>query len=181
LDAQGREILTFRPGNVPQELGEFSDVQCIAAARLLRSLHDATTDCELRGSNEVICHGDASPCNCVFVDGIPQGFIDFDSAHAGTREDDVGYAAWLWLDIGNHDLDPKAQGYRLYDFVSGYDSAATLDAPQLILSAQRRLALRSDGPAGNREWAQACWNWTLENWSRIKTAFDLRSSDGQLA
>jgi hypothetical protein len=181
LDAQGREILTFLPGEVPQVLGEFSDAQCVAAARLLRSLHDATTDCELRGNNDVICHGDASPCNCVFVDGIPQAFIDFDSAHAGTRENDVGYAAWLWLDIGNHDLDPNVQGHRLCDFVSAYDPATRMNAPQLVLSAQRRLSLRLDGPPGNREWAQACWNWTLENWTRIKTAFDLRSSGGQLA
>jgi Ser/Thr protein kinase RdoA (MazF antagonist) len=176
LDAQGREILTFLPGEVPQELGEFSDDQCVAAARLLRSLHDATTDCELRGSNEVICHGDASPCNCVFVDGIPQGFIDFDSAHAGTREDDVGYAAWLWLDVGNHDLDPKTQGRRLRDFVSAYDPAARMDAPLLILYAQRRLSMGLDGPPGNCEWAQACWKWTQENWSHINTAFDLRGA-----
>jgi len=181
MDAQGREILTFLPGEVPQELGEFSDAQCVAAARLLRSLHDATTDCTLRGSNEVVCHGDASPCNCVFVDGIPQGFIDFDSAHAGTREDDVGYAAWLWLDIGNRDLDPKVQGHRLCDFVSAYDPAARLDAPQLILSAQQRLSLRLDGPPGNREWAQACLNWTQENWSQIKTAFDSRSGGSEFA
>jgi Ser/Thr protein kinase RdoA (MazF antagonist) len=178
-DAQGGEILSFVPGEVPQELGEFSDAQRAAAATLLRSLHDATTDCELRGSHEVICHGDASPCNCVFVNGTPQGFIDFDTAHAGTREDDVGYAAWLWLDIGNHDLDPQAQGCRLYDFVSAYGPAAKLNLPQLVLSAQRQLSMRSDGPAGNREWAQACWNWTQENWSRINAAFELRSSDGQ--
>jgi hypothetical protein len=176
LDEQGREVLSFRPGEIPQELGEVSDAQCVAAAKLLRSLHDATTDCELRGNSEVICHGDPSPCNCVFVDGLPQGFIDFDAAHAGTRQDDLGYAAWLWLDIGNDDLSPEDQGRRLSEFVSAYDPTAMCDAPQLVLSAQRRLCLRPDGPAGNREWAEACWNWTQENRSRISAAFDMRSN-----
>lgn len=174
LDAQGREILAFLPGAVPQELGGFSDSQCVAAARLLRSLHDSTADCELRGSHEVVCHGDASPCNCVFVDGMPQGFIDFDAAHAGSREEDLGYAAWLWLDIGNPDLNAVDQGRRLVEFVSAYDPAARRDALQLIQSAQKRLSLRHDGPPGNREWARACFNWTQTNWIALKTAVDMR-------
>jgi hypothetical protein len=62
IDSANREIL-FVPGN----LGELSGAQILSAARLLRVLHEATTDCELKGSCEVVCHGDASPCNCVFV------------------------------------------------------------------------------------------------------------------
>ena len=176
LDEQGREVLSFLPGEVPRELGEVSDAQCMAAAKLLRLLHDATTDCELRGSSEVICHGDPSPCNCVLVEGLPQGFIDFDAAHAGTRGDDLGYAAWLWLDIGNDELSPEDQGRRLSEFVSAYDPAAKWDALQLVQSAQRRLFLRSDGAPGIRAWAQTCWNWTQENLIRIKAAFDVRSN-----
>jgi aminoglycoside phosphotransferase (APT) family kinase protein len=51
----------------------------------------------------------------VFVDGVPTAFIDFDAAHAGARVDDVGYAAWLWLDIGE-DIDAELQGRRLVEF-----------------------------------------------------------------
>jgi hypothetical protein len=109
IDAREREILSFIPGYVPSELGEFSDAHVASAARLLRALHDATMDCTLRGSGEVVCHGDASPCNCVFVDCVPTAFIDFDAAHAGARRDDVGYAAWLWLDIGE-DIDADCRG-----------------------------------------------------------------------
>src|SRR5271168_3526977 len=100
IDSANREILTFIPGFVPDNLGAFSDTQLPSAARLLRAMHDATANCDLKGSREIICHGDASPCNCVFVDGVPTAFIDFDAAHAGSRRADVGYAAWLWLDIG---------------------------------------------------------------------------------
>ena len=48
LDEKGREVLTFVPGAVPSELGAFTDDQITAAAELLGSLHDATTDRELR-------------------------------------------------------------------------------------------------------------------------------------
>ena len=71
------------------ELGDFSDSQLVAAACLLRQLHDETLDCPLRKTHEIACHGDASPCNCVFVDGMPTAFIDFDNAHAGSRLDDL--------------------------------------------------------------------------------------------
>lgn len=43
LDEQGRNILSFVPGDVPAELGAFTEVQIAAAARLLRALHDATS------------------------------------------------------------------------------------------------------------------------------------------
>ena len=82
-------------------------------------LHDATLDCPLRNTHEIVCHGDASPCNCVFVDGMPTAFIDFDDAHAGSRLDDLGYAAWLWIDIGNDDLSVDHQGQRMADFFLG--------------------------------------------------------------
>ena len=65
---------------VPPELGYFTDTQLAAAGRRCADLHDATLDCPLRNGYEVLCHGDASPCNCVFVDGMPTGFIDFDAA-----------------------------------------------------------------------------------------------------
>ena len=44
LDAQGREILSFVPGAVPDDLGPYDDAQIAAAARLLRGYHDATVD-----------------------------------------------------------------------------------------------------------------------------------------
>ena len=120
IDDAGREMLSYLPGSVPSELGHFADAQLTAAARLLRRLHDATQDCPLRGGYEVLCHGDASPCNCVFVEGEPRAFIDFDDAHPGSRLEDLGYAAWLWVDIGNDELSPDRQGQRVADFFASY-------------------------------------------------------------
>jgi hypothetical protein len=46
--------------------------------------------------------------------------IDFDNAHAGSRLDDLGYAASLWIDIGNEDLSIDRQGQRVADFFRAY-------------------------------------------------------------
>jgi len=177
LDEKGREVLSYLPGDVPLELGEFTEMQWISAAKLLRSLHDATTDCHLRGKSAVICHGDPSPCNCVFVDGVPSGFIDFDMAHPGERREDLGYAAWLWLDIGNEDLAPMIQGRRLAEFVSAYDSSIPFDASQLIVSAQRELCSRLDCFSGTREWAQGCLRWTEQHYEELLSSVSMRSNN----
>lgn len=177
LDDKGREVLTFLPGDVPNELGAFSDDQIVAAAELLRSLHDATTDCESRAGNEVVCHGDPSPCNCVFVDGVPSGFIDFDAAHPGARDDDVGYAAWLWLDIGNNELAPEVQGQRLIAFLTAYDFAVEREPLELVLSAQREFFKRWPiAPPNAKEWARMCLDWTERNRERIEAGIGLARS-----
>jgi len=176
LDDEGREVLTFLPGEVPSDLGAFTDDQVAAAAKLLRSLHDATSDCELRAGGEVVCHGDPSPCNCVFVDRVPSGFIDFDAAHPGTRAEDIGYAAWLWLDIGNDGLSPEVQGQRLIAFVTGYGVAAAREALEWVLAAQRELSKRPIAAAGTREWARQCLDWTEVNRERIEAGMRLGRS-----
>lgn len=178
LDEKGREILSYLPGNVPLELGDFTDMQCSAAAKLLRSLHDSTVDCALRGNSEVICHGDPSPCNCVFVDGVPSRLIDFDAAHPGERGEDLGYAAWLWLDIGSEDLAPITQGQRLAAFVSAYDPSVPVDSLQLVIRAQRKLCSRLNCPPGTREWAQACITWTEQHYEKLLAGVTMPSNKG---
>jgi hypothetical protein len=162
-EAGNVEILSFIAGDVPQDLGAFSTSQITAAARLLREFHDATIDFGGRGSHEIVCHGDVSPCNCVFRDEVPIAFIDFDTAHPGERRQDVGYAAWLWLDLGNPDQDPDAQGRRLGDFLDGYGAFDVLDALPAVIDAQRELSQRPGAPAGTQEWALACMRWSTEN------------------
>jgi hypothetical protein len=174
VDTAGREILSFIPGFVPPELGYFSDAQLNAAARLLRQLHDATLDCPLRSPYEIVCHGDPSPCNCVFVDGVPMAFIDFDGAHPGTRLEDIGYAAWLWLDIGNDDLSADVQGQRVAEFFQSY-GLSTDDAISSIVSAQVALAHRTD-VTDVREWSNHCRLWVERHCDRLLRAIAARSS-----
>jgi Ser/Thr protein kinase RdoA (MazF antagonist) len=160
VDEFGREILSYLEGEVPSELGSFSEPQVAEAARLLRGLHDYAAGWDGRGEEETVCHGDASPCNTVFLQGVPRAFIDFDTAHPGSRREDVGYAAWLWLDVGNDELDPRAQGRRVSAFVRAYGSFPGLDALPAILDAQEELSQRDGAPAGVRRWAAECRRWT---------------------
>ena len=157
IDNRQREILSFMPGDVPSNLGMFTDVQLDAAARLLRALHDATQASALRGSSEVVCHGDASPCNAVFMDGVPYAWIDFDAASPGKRSEDLGYAAWLWLDIGDEAWTPEIQSRRLARFFAEYGAAPAIVPVQAVLDAQTRLCHR-DG--GHTAWAERCRIWT---------------------
>ena len=175
VDSLGREVLSFLPGHVPPELGDFSDSQLVAAACVLHHLHDATLDCPLRKTHEIVCHGDASPCNCVFVDGMPTAFIDFDNAHAGSRLDDLGYAAWLWIDIGNEDLSVDHQGQRVADFFRAY-GLETAGAVPSIIAAQLALAARTNS-ANVRAWSDSCRQWVECNRDKLSTAIAARSDN----
>lgn len=116
VDAQGQEVLTYLPGWVPPDLGwrRWRDDQVVAAARIVRGIHDATAGAPLTAGSEVICHGDLSPCNFVFVDDLPRSVIDFDAAYRGSRRSDLAYMAWMWLigDEGSREAPPLADRLR---------------------------------------------------------------------
>ena len=115
-------------------------------------------------------------CNCVFVNGIPSGFIDFDAAHPGTRDEDVGYAAWLWLDIGNNELAPEVQGQRLSAFLTAYDLAVGRSPLELVLSAQREFSKRPIVHPNAKDWARTCLDWTGRNRERMEAGIGLAKS-----
>jgi hypothetical protein len=180
IDEKGREILTHISGTVPRQVGGFQEEQWLAAARLLRLFHDATVDCELKGEFEVICHGDPGPGNYVLREGMPFALIDFDEAHPGKREEDVGYAAWMWLHIGNRKVATEEQGSNLVDFVAAYDSAATWNPLKAVLEAQKMCVARipnSSKWAIIKAWAQACLARTYRNRERIAAGIAKRSGN----
>jgi hypothetical protein len=142
LDGEGREVLDFVPGDVPDyPLPEWavSDGALAEVGGLLREFHDATVDFPknrdmawyfpVRTPAEVICHGDVAPYNCVFRDGRPVAFIDFDTAHPGPRVWDVAYAAYRFVPL----TDPRqmetfpvaeqARRLRLFADAYGLDAA----------------------------------------------------------
>lgn len=133
VDGQGREMLDFVPGEVPgYPLPDYarSDDALTAAGRLLRGYHDATAGFPApadaawyfpaRGPAEVICHGDVAPYNCVFRDGLPVAFIDFDTAHPGPRVWDVAYAAYRFVPLSEGAGPVAEQARRLRLFAGAY-------------------------------------------------------------
>jgi hypothetical protein len=113
VTADGYEILDFLPGevcNYPVSEAAASLEALHSAAQLLRAYHDHTTDylpgVALEGWQlpsgrpvEVICHGDFAPHNVVLDDRKAVGIIDFDTAHPGSRLEDVAYAVYRWAPL----------------------------------------------------------------------------------
>jgi hypothetical protein len=154
FDEQGREVLTFLPGVVGHEpLPELrTDALLQAAARLLRRIHDATTDVAslwpdgwqalTRHPVEVICHGDFAPYNCVFDGGRLVGVIDFDHAHPGSRAWDLAYAIYRFaplMDPSNADSAgvPAEQCRRARLFCDAY---GLLDRTPMVPAIEARVA-----------------------------------------
>lgn len=106
LDEQGREIVSFLPGEVPGWPAPewlWSESVLTDVGRLLRRFHDATADFSRSDAvwrlpahepAEVICHNDAGPYNMVFRGGRLVGLIDFDTASPGPRVLDLAYLAY---------------------------------------------------------------------------------------
>jgi Ser/Thr protein kinase RdoA (MazF antagonist) len=159
-DAEDRELFTYLDGEVPSELGEFSNQQLSHAAKLLRSFHDATEDFEGRAGKQIVCHGDTSPCNCVFLHGLPYALIDFDEAHPGTRAEDLGYAAWLWLDIGNDEIPANVQRQRMQQFFVDYGASPAISPVGAVMDAQSRHRSNLSLPPEVRQWSADCLEWT---------------------
>jgi aminoglycoside phosphotransferase (APT) family kinase protein len=154
VDERGRDVFDHLPGevgNYPLSAQVRGDTALNTAARLLRSLHDAsvplTAEPELPWQLppiepvEVVCHGDFAPYNCVFVDGEAVGVIDFDGARLGPRRWDLAYALYRFApltDAGNADGfgDPAEQGRRARLFLDSYGCTRQ----------QRREALETVGP-----------------------------------
>lgn len=115
IDASGRDLTTFLPGDVPRyPMPEWVwDVSVLEeAARLLRHTHDASASFDRRGStwrmagrepSEVICHNDLGPHNMVFIDGRAAGIIDWDLAAPGPRVWDLAHLAYRLVPLTAED------------------------------------------------------------------------------
>ncbi len=161
-DEQGREIFAYVEGDVPDDLDAgFSDETLTAAARLIRRYHDATVGSSSAKGAEVVCHNDLSPCNFVFRDGTPIAIIDFDNATPGARSDDLGYALFLWLNLGTDGPPASEQARRIRLFCDAYGIAADVDIIQSIANAIARSIkqLREQGRSADVRWWQAQLHW----------------------
>ena len=173
LDVEGeREVLTFIDGEVPADprwqpgRGHWlpvyarSEAALIAAARLVRRLHEAARDYRPADTGfrfdprppravEIISHGDLGPWNTVYRDGVPVAFIDWDAAGPVDPLVDLAAAAWEFVPLGPPEqlreagFDPVPDiSARLRRFVDAYglhDRRAILPALQRsrLLAAER--------------------------------------------
>ncbi len=122
IDEQGREVLSYVPGDVPRgplPPETAGDDVLVALARLIRKLHEASAGWTppsdavwgglpgagnagptlIDGEPELISHRDYCPGNVVFRDGLPAALIDFDLAKPTTRLYDLVNALWWWAPL----------------------------------------------------------------------------------
>jgi aminoglycoside phosphotransferase (APT) family kinase protein len=165
VDESGRETFGYLEGEVPSELdANYRDETLAAAAELIRRFHDATAGSPLAAGREVVCHGDLSPCNTVFRAGVPVALIDFDNAAPGSRLDDLGYALFLWLNLGTDGPDVREQARRIGVFCDAYGveaGPAIVDAIRAAVAANVA-RLREDERLAELEWWQAQLDWLEE-------------------
>ena len=115
FDDQGREVLSFLPGNVvgdtrPWPSWVHSDHALLQVAGWLRELHRAiasftpATDAVWREGGTwrpglIIGHNDAAPYNAAWADGQLAGFFDWDFAAPVTPEWDLAFTAFAWVPL----------------------------------------------------------------------------------
>jgi Ser/Thr protein kinase RdoA (MazF antagonist) len=195
LDAQGREILTFLPGEVgryPLPAYMWSDSALTGAARLLRRYHDATvgfvppSDAQWQmvypdpAQHEVLCHNDFAPYNLTFVDEQPVGIIDFDWAGPGPRLWDLAYAAYRFVPVSYATdvvalglADPARQATRLRRFCAAYGDADPLALLPWIEARLEQMCatIRTQAAAGNAAFQRQLEEGHLAHYQRERAAF----------
>jgi phosphotransferase family enzyme len=187
FDDQGRERLTFLPGQTLGETSPWPDwVRSDEALRQvgawLRRLHDATeTFRPAEGAvwftrrpwqpGLLIGHLDASPWNAVWTDQALVGFVDWDTASPSRREDDLAFSALTWVPLLPVELaeqvgfaDPADRHRRLHLLLDAYgytgDRAAIRDA--IIGRVERNVAVIRQLAEGGEPTFQRMLPWAAD-------------------
>lgn len=177
-DSEGREVLSYVPGDVPREPlpDDATTVEVLVAlARMIRREHDAAEGWEppedaVWGSTpgnrpaglvplferaELVAHMDYCPGNVVFRDGLPVALIGFDLARPTTRVNAIANALYWWAPL----LDPLDRAPALVNadvperaaaFAMAYDMTAQQrsDLMPVAVAMVRNFHLQARAAAG---------------------------------
>ncbi|MFT4294942.1 MAG: NUDIX domain-containing protein [Micropruina sp.] len=149
LDARGREILDYLPGEVIDvDAEQLSDARLASLGRWLRGLHDASAGFEHPGpwrffgveTPTQITHNDAAPYNVAFRGDEVSGVFDWDLAGPSTPVHDLGHTAWSAIPLFRPiPADQAARRLTVFADAYGTDPATVLD------SVRPRVQLAVDG------------------------------------
>jgi len=174
IDSDGRERLSFLPGDVPGNAYPdcdpliWTDEALVHTARLMRAFHDASRGylVEAKASgwrnpylepdpDDVICHQDAAPYNLVYRDGLPVALIDFDNAAPGPALWDIAYTLYTTVPLSAFEPETGKPSTLAYDRKT---HAANRKRRILLFLQAYGLIMTSDGNSGHVSVK------TLESW-----------------
>ena len=165
---------------------QHSEAGLCSAARLLRTLHDASVGWEpppdavlcapdvASGSAETVwCHGDVGPWNMVWRGDNAVGLIDWDFLHRGPRLDDVAYALrWFtparddaMVLTWHHFAHVPDRATRVRAFLQAYGGLPPFDVAEAIATRMEatmalELSLAEAGVEPQRTWvAEGSQEW----------------------
>ena len=172
FDEQGRQMLTYLPGEVIGDRAVwpdwvYTDSTLVQVGHWMRRIHDATAvfvppadEVWFTGRTMqpgfIVGHQDAAPYNAVMDGDRLVGFFDWDIAHPSPREDDLGYSALLWVpltapDAGAHDVQDRSRRLHLLLDTYRYDGDRQVFGAAIVQRARRQAgAIRSMAAAGDR-------------------------------
>jgi hypothetical protein len=114
IDTSGREILTFIPGETltgqPWPGWVWSEELLKEAVCVLADYHVKVADfrpefvesrlgTQSLSRDQIVCHNDFAPYNCVFRNGHLVGLFDWDVVCAGIPTWDLAFFAWHWVPL----------------------------------------------------------------------------------
>ena len=181
IHAQGREVLTYIPGNVPRGASPdiATDRALLEVGLLLRRYHEAVSGFSLPQGIEwyggadpdpgsVVCHNDLAPRNTVFRKGSPVAFVDFDLASPAQPAWDVAHLAWQFVPLADEEgcalhgwSSPPDRAGRLRLLSDGYGLSEQdrIGFPELVArrmeaTASGIEALAAEGVPAQRRWVE---------------------------
>jgi hypothetical protein len=186
IDEQGREVLTFVPGDVvyPDHLDLVASDDALAAiARLIRRFHEAVSDFDPSGfewsdrgadgrpGGELVCHNDLAVWNLVGRADGSWAFVDWDLAAPGERSWDVAWALLTLAPLApDFDIPGADVPHRLRVFRDAYGELPPGVIDVAVARCEREASLiRSLGGRGDPAYARLLAEGHAEIWEAAAT------------
>lgn len=170
IDEQNREVISLLPGSCPDNIGFYSHEQIAVAMDRIRTLHQVLKDFPGCAPGQTVCHYDLSPCNFLFageqpkrqgemkISGLPIYIIDWDACNIGDPLDDLAYAVWLWLDLGNEEFSASMQANRIRMMLDRY-GVTKQERPSFLIRIDTQMKRVGNSVFPREEQTIACRNW----------------------
>lgn len=177
LDDDGRACYALPKGKAPPSTAVFTEKQFRAFMKLLRRMHDAGAG---ESDGLVVCHHDLLPANVLFdppyghLGSLPCAIVHWDVGCYGRRWEDIVYACWLWLDIGNPTRDSEETLSRIAAGLDAYAGDNSALRREICTDFAERLCVRMETVAFRwetqgdptpdiRRWVNSSQHWVFEH------------------